>query len=81
MALAQAILASAPDQIRPFYAFGVEQKVLHRRVIEIFGRYPHRNAILGRASTSEEADYVAQGQFPHRRPVPFGQMPESGSSA
>ena len=79
LALAQAILASAPHQIRPFYAFGVEQKVLHHRVIEVFGRYPHRNAILGRTSTPQEADYVAQGQFPHRRPVSLGQMPESGS--
>lgn len=79
-ALAQEILASALDHLKPIYAFAVEQKVLHRRVIETFGRYPHRNAALGRTSTPEEAAYVAEGQFPHRRPVPHGQMPESGSS-
>jgi uncharacterized protein (DUF924 family) len=77
-ALAQEIQASAPDHLKPIYAFGVEQKVLHRRVIETFGRYPHRNAILGRTSTPEEAAYVAEGQFPHRRAVPQGQMPDSG---
>lgn len=32
----------------------------HREVIVRFGRYPHRNAILGRASTPDEASYLAQ---------------------
>ena len=32
----------------------------HRRVIQRFGRFPHRNAILGRASTAEEDIYLAQ---------------------
>jgi uncharacterized protein (DUF924 family) len=32
----------------------------HRGVIARFGRFPHRNAILGRASTPEEADYLSQ---------------------
>jgi len=31
----------------------------HRRVIQRFGRFPHRNAILGRASTAEEELYLA----------------------
>jgi uncharacterized protein (DUF924 family) len=34
----------------------------HRRVIQRFGRFPHRNAILGRASTAEEDLYLAQDQ-------------------
>jgi len=32
----------------------------HREVIVRFGRYPHRNAILGRESTTEELAYLAQ---------------------
>lgn len=32
----------------------------HREVIARFGRFPHRNAILGRASTAEEEAYLAQ---------------------
>ena len=32
----------------------------HRAVIERFGRFPHRNAILGRASTAEEIEFLAQ---------------------
>lgn len=32
----------------------------HRAVIERFGRYPHRNAILGRDSTDEELAFLKQ---------------------
>jgi uncharacterized protein (DUF924 family) len=32
----------------------------HAAVIWRFGRYPHRNAILGRASTTEELTFLAQ---------------------
>jgi uncharacterized protein (DUF924 family) len=32
----------------------------HREVIGRFGRFPHRNAIIGRASTDEELDYLRQ---------------------
>ncbi|HET7883132.1 MAG TPA: DUF924 family protein [Acetobacteraceae bacterium] len=32
----------------------------HRDVIRRFGRFPHRNAALGRVSTQEELDYLAQ---------------------
>jgi uncharacterized protein (DUF924 family) len=32
----------------------------HRKVIAEFGRFPHRNQILGRDSTSEEATYLAE---------------------
>jgi uncharacterized protein (DUF924 family) len=32
----------------------------HREVIQRFGRFPHRNAILGRVSSAQELDYLAQ---------------------
>jgi uncharacterized protein (DUF924 family) len=32
----------------------------HRGVIARFGRFPHRNAILGRASTPEETEFLRQ---------------------
>ncbi|MGB0907653.1 MAG: DUF924 family protein [Maricaulaceae bacterium] len=35
----------------------------HRRVIERFGRFPHRNKILGRASTSEEVSFLNNGGY------------------
>ncbi len=34
--------------------------VAHRAVIARFGRFPHRNAILGRESTPAEADFLTQ---------------------
>ncbi len=36
---------------------------LHRDLIERFGRFPHRNAALGRESTQEELNYLASGGF------------------
>jgi uncharacterized protein (DUF924 family) len=32
----------------------------HKVIIDRFGRYPHRNAILGRASTAEEIEFLKQ---------------------
>jgi uncharacterized protein (DUF924 family) len=32
----------------------------HKAIIDRFGRYPHRNAILGRESTVEEIDFLKQ---------------------
>jgi uncharacterized protein (DUF924 family) len=34
--------------------------IKHKEIIERFGRYPHRNAILGRASTPEEVEFLQQ---------------------
>jgi uncharacterized protein (DUF924 family) len=35
----------------------------HRDIIYRFGRFPHRNALLGRETTPEEADFLASGGF------------------
>lgn len=32
----------------------------HKAIIDRFGRYPHRNAILGRVSTAEEIEFLRQ---------------------
>lgn len=37
---------------------GYEYAIRHRRVIERFGRFPHRNVLLGRASTIEEIEFL-----------------------
>ena len=31
----------------------------HKAILDRFGRYPHRNAILGRASTAQELEFLA----------------------
>ena len=35
----------------------------HREIIRRFGRFPHRNALLGRETTPEEAAFLAAGGF------------------
>lgn len=39
---------------------GLDYALRHRGVIARFGRFPHRNAILGRASTAEELAFLQQ---------------------
>jgi uncharacterized protein (DUF924 family) len=36
----------------------LEFELRHKEIIDRFGRYPHRNAILGRASTPEEIEFL-----------------------
>ena len=31
----------------------------HKKIIETFGRYPHRNKVLGRQSTAEELEFLS----------------------
>ena len=35
----------------------------HRDIIRRFGRFPHRNPILGRAMTAEEQRFLDEGGF------------------
>jgi len=37
--------------------------ILHRDIIARFGRFPHRNAVLGRATTPEEQRFLDDGGF------------------
>jgi uncharacterized protein (DUF924 family) len=41
----------------------IRYAALHRDIIARFGRFPHRNAALGRTSTAEELDFLAGGGF------------------
>lgn len=38
----------------------LEWEIKHKKIIEKFGRYPHRNASLGRKSTVEEAQFLEE---------------------
>jgi len=67
VALSEKRLAEGPPHLRPIREFGLSQTRGYREVIARFGRHPHRNAVLGRASTPEEAAYVERGDFVHNR--------------
>jgi uncharacterized protein (DUF924 family) len=49
-------------QLAPFpeTADAVPYAVRHWEIVRRFGRFPHRNAALGRTSTPEEAEFIAQ---------------------
>ncbi|MFT5037175.1 MAG: hypothetical protein ACI9VM_000752 [Candidatus Azotimanducaceae bacterium] len=45
-----------------FHALGNDQnlqyEILHKKIIDRFGRYPHRNTILGRETTEAEQEFL-----------------------
>lgn len=57
-------LAIHDQAIKLFDRPGMEEQLdyehRHRAIVERFGRYPHRNAILGRESTPEEIEFLSQ---------------------
>jgi uncharacterized protein (DUF924 family) len=50
------------EALRIFTDFGnqgnLEYEIKHKNIIDRFGRYPHRNKILGRESTPEELEFL-----------------------
>jgi uncharacterized protein (DUF924 family) len=58
--LFSALAAAAPDADRGVFSGYVDFAVRHRDIIRRFGRFPHRNRILGRASTPEETAFLQQ---------------------
>jgi len=45
---------------KPGAEYSYEFELKHKAIIDRFGRYPHRNAILGRDSTAEEIEFLKQ---------------------
>lgn len=60
VALFRALCAAPQAQPADFFANTLDYALKHQDVIERFGRFPHRNPILGRSSTEAERDYLAQ---------------------
>lgn len=58
-------LADQDRSVALFEALGANQKHAHehRDIVARFGRFPHRNALLGRASTAEETAFLEGGGF------------------
>jgi uncharacterized protein (DUF924 family) len=68
--LARELTDKAPEHLRVMYQIIEDQHRLASEVIATFGRYPHRNAVLGNISTTAEEAYIAAGVFPHQRAIP-----------
>jgi uncharacterized protein (DUF924 family) len=56
--LAKELAADAPPKYRIVGEMAVEQTAKYLDVIRRFGRFPHRNAILGRPSTPQEVEFL-----------------------
>ena len=63
-------LPLVPDFARPLLGDGIEQGRKYRDLIARFGRFPHRNEALGRASTPEEVEFLKTWDE-RRRPKEF----------
>jgi uncharacterized protein (DUF924 family) len=59
VALAVQDALHAAPQFKDFLIYSVDWARKHLDVIVRFGRFPHRNKTLGRASTPDEIDYLA----------------------
>lgn len=60
VALFRELAASVPDTDRETFEFFLDYAVRHHEIVARFGRFPHRNAVLGRASTPEEMEFLRQ---------------------
>lgn len=56
----EAQAAGAPSDVTGGLSSALDYAKKHAVVVERFGRFPHRNRILGRASTPEEAEFLTQ---------------------
>ena len=52
---------ASPKNLREITGNNLRYAQQHRDIIMRFGRFPHRNALLQRKSSSEEADFIAAG--------------------
>ncbi|NJR40212.1 MAG: DUF924 domain-containing protein [Leptolyngbyaceae cyanobacterium CSU_1_4] len=69
--LADELAQEAPPEYRALLEFSATQARGHRDIIAQFGRHPHRNEVLGRQSTADELEYLANGQLVHKRSMPL----------
>jgi uncharacterized protein (DUF924 family) len=55
------LLSEAPEELKPIFAGAVRSAENHRAIIAQFGRFPHRNRALGRATTPGEQEWLRAG--------------------
>jgi len=61
VALYAAMAEDAPDEWRDIAAGYRDFAAKHRDIIVEYGRFPHRNSVLGRVSTADEDGFLAGG--------------------
>lgn len=58
LTLTKQLIAQASERQREHFKSFDYYAQLHHDIIERFGRFPHRNAVLGRDSTAEELEFL-----------------------
>jgi uncharacterized protein (DUF924 family) len=60
VALFRALAADVGEEDKMLFNGFLDYAQRHQMVVEQFGRFPHRNVILGRVSTAQELDFLTQ---------------------
>jgi uncharacterized protein (DUF924 family) len=55
------LVAESPAELQSTFESALESAEEHRALIRQFGRFPHRNQLLGRDNTTEEEAYLKKG--------------------
>ncbi len=74
LALLRELRQEAPPEWHPYVERSIKGWTRHRNIVARFGRFPHRNAVLGRTSTDKELAFLetnddAFGQGPKAAPA------------
>ena len=56
------LLELAPDEDKPRFQSFVNYALEHKEIIERFGRFPHRNAVMSRVSTKNERRFLGRAK-------------------
>jgi len=59
-ALFRELTEEVAGRLRATFAGFLDYAIRHREIVERFGRFPHRNSVLGRESTREEVEFLRQ---------------------
>ena len=57
----QSLMEDVPEVLKKVVKGFADSAREHKAIIDKFGRFPHRNKVLGRESTEEELSYLATG--------------------
>lgn len=69
------LIEACEEAWQPVVQTNLKSAIEHQQIIQRFGRFPHRNAALGRISTIEERDYLLT------RNRHYGQLTEKSKNA
>ncbi|MDE0944522.1 MAG: DUF924 domain-containing protein [Alphaproteobacteria bacterium] len=74
IALLNELRQEAAVEWRPYVERSIEGWTRHRDIVAQFGRFPHRNAVLGRGTTDDEAEFL------NANSEAFGQGPKPAAA-